>query len=284
MRGLTIIVLVLATSAPAFGDKRCESADARKWVFDGKTDYDLGRFHEAIERWEKAYAVCPSPGLLFNLAQAHRMVGDNEQAITLYRSWLREEPDADAQTRKEVEARISELAALIAAQRTTAEKPPTGVSGEATTDRPTTGTPPTGTETSEVPPHALAVTPAPRADGPVPVEIPDERQEARPWYRDWMGWSLVAGGVAVAGLGGGLFLYGGSLHDDAEGTFDRAEAEELNQSANSYRLVGGSMFVAGLAVASAGVVKLVLTDSPRTGGRATSVAFGAGWIAITGRF
>jgi tetratricopeptide (TPR) repeat protein len=268
MRILIALILVGATAMPSWA-KRCESADARKAVVEGKTQYDLGHYREAISLWEKVYLECPSPGLLFNLAQAHRMLGDKEEAITLYRSWLRESTDKDPEVRKEVEARVAELAALIAAQKKNAEQPPTGVDGSA-------------------PPPAAGAEAGGRVDViPEPDAGSGDRgaTDSPAWYQDWVGWSILTGGVVVVGVGAGLFVHGGTLHDRAESTVDQDEAIALSDSSTSYRFTGGTMIVVGGLLSIGGVVRLAITprsESPRH--RGTHVSVGPGWIGVAGSF
>lgn len=273
MRGFMVILALAAWSAPAFAGKKCESADARKAVVDGKTHYDFGRYQEAIELWERAYAECPSTGLLFNLAQAHRMLGNNEEAITLYRSWLREAPDIDPEVRREVEARVSELAALIAAQRKAAERPPTGVSGEGAGGR---------TETEPATTEPAVTEPPPAVEPSQPLPPPPSDPSPPAWYKDRWGLVLTAAGVATLGVGAGLFIHGGSLADDAANAMDEAEVQRMIDSAGTYRTVGSVFLVVGGAVAVTGIVKLVIPDRPKR--RAADVAVGPGWIVVSGEF
>ncbi len=71
-----------------------------------EVDYDT-----AINLYWKAYALVPHPMLLFDIAQAHRLTGRVEQALTLYRHYLDEDPDGpEARTAREF---IAELEARL---------------------------------------------------------------------------------------------------------------------------------------------------------------------------
>jgi tetratricopeptide (TPR) repeat protein len=84
-------------------------ARARAHYNKGTRQYDLGRFGEALAEFESAYLVVPDPVFLFNSAQCHRKLGNDEQALSFYRSYLRNAPDAP--NRSEVVKRIQDLEA-----------------------------------------------------------------------------------------------------------------------------------------------------------------------------
>lgn len=51
-----------------------------------------GKFADAIEAYNAAYALAPSPGLLFNLAQVYRLNGNCDDAAWMYRRFLATDP------------------------------------------------------------------------------------------------------------------------------------------------------------------------------------------------
>ncbi len=55
-------------------------------------------YTDAIEAYKAAYVLAPSPGLLFNLAQAYRLAGDCADAAWMYRRFLQTDPDAELKT------------------------------------------------------------------------------------------------------------------------------------------------------------------------------------------
>ena len=77
--------------------------------------YNLGRFSEALSEYEAAYLTVQDPPFLFNIAQCHRKMGKNKEALESYRSYLRVAPDAP--NRGEVQRRISELERQVHAAR-----------------------------------------------------------------------------------------------------------------------------------------------------------------------
>lgn len=86
-----------------------------------------------------------------------------------------------------------------------------------------------------------------------------ETVPGEPWYRDTVGWGLVAGGVAL--IGGGVFatLRGASLEDDARAEMDLGERDRLFDQADTNRTAGVALLGVGAAVAIAGAVRLVLS-------------------------
>lgn len=94
---------------------------ARQHFERGMQHYDLGEFKAAIEEFKTAYSLSAAPGLLFNLAQASRLDRQYEAALHLYRSYLREQPDAP--NRVDVEQRIRELVPVVRAAQVTRPPP-----------------------------------------------------------------------------------------------------------------------------------------------------------------
>ena len=81
----------------------------------GSIHYNLRHYGEAIEDYSQAYRLYPAPELLFNLGQCHRGLGDHVSAITLYRNYLRQKPDAS--NRRTVEQLIAESQEALAQSR-----------------------------------------------------------------------------------------------------------------------------------------------------------------------
>lgn len=73
--------------------------------------YEAGRFAEAIEAFEAAYAVNPLPRLLINLGNAHRKLGQDQDALTCYQRYLQLEPKAPPALRAKVEASMAQVRA-----------------------------------------------------------------------------------------------------------------------------------------------------------------------------
>jgi tetratricopeptide (TPR) repeat protein len=99
-------VRVSAQPAPAPVDKK---QVARQYTEAGLAAAKLGDYDTAIGFYQKAYQLVPHPTLIFNIAEANRLAGRFDGALTLYRRYLSEAPAgplaADARDRiAEIEA------------------------------------------------------------------------------------------------------------------------------------------------------------------------------------
>jgi tetratricopeptide (TPR) repeat protein len=93
--------------APEPGPSSDGVAEARRRSGQGTALYNLGRYKEALGEYEAAYLAAPAPELLFNIGQCHRKIGNRKEALSFFRTYLRNAPRA--RNRAEVEARIAEL-------------------------------------------------------------------------------------------------------------------------------------------------------------------------------
>jgi tetratricopeptide (TPR) repeat protein len=160
--------------------------------------YNLGHWDEAADGYERAYRLHPDPVLLFDRAQALKNAGKLPDALANYRAYLREQPDA--QNRRAVETRISQLEQQLAAQRQSTE------------------------------PRSLAA-PLPTANvttiqtSPGPTTL----------RRRWLPW---AGAVVTAALAAGALVANSAMHsryDDLVGTCGRTPSGCSETDINSVR-------------------------------------------------
>jgi tetratricopeptide (TPR) repeat protein len=122
---------------------------AKRHFQNGQQLFDVGRWDEAAEEFEKAYAAKNDPTFLYNMAQAYRRKGDAKRALDLYKNYLIKAPESPQ--RAEVEGRIKALqkqleeadnAAKASAQgaptnaTSTAIAPPPSVAGTTPTSPP----------------------------------------------------------------------------------------------------------------------------------------------------
>jgi hypothetical protein len=201
---LTTIALLVCV-APALAEESEARKQARAHFRAGTAFFEVGAYDQAIEQYEMAYQLLPAPDLLFNLAQAYRLKGDDTAAMAQYRRYLASVstgPVAD-----EARAHLRELAA-----KHPPSPPPTVTSPPPTTTSPlptTTSLPPTTTSpppTTTSPPTATEHAPIAEAPPTTPSlrTSPGERPRTRRWV-----WGVVAGSAAVViavgvGLGVGL--------------------------------------------------------------------------------
>jgi tetratricopeptide (TPR) repeat protein len=267
--GASLVSVVLLTSVVPAGHAQ-SAADAEKAqkaasldkMKQGRKQFDLGKFDEAIRLFEEAYDVYPYPEALYNLGQAWRQKGDVKKAVFYYKSYLRNKPTAA--NRADVEARIKELEGAV-------ERPPIEVQDPEQPDAAPAASPPdAGVE-------AVDVAPPP----PLPPVVRGEASER--WHDDTWGWILGGAGIAVMGGGVGFFLAASSAEADAEGE-DELTREGLLADADDYRLAGGVALGVGGALLTAGVVKLWLTDGAGEDAGRLGFVGGANWIGVAGRF
>jgi hypothetical protein len=89
-------------------------AAARRELDLGNEAFEKGAYADALAAYRRAHALVPSPNLLFNLAQAHRNLGQNVEAAALYQRFLAEATQAPAHARQEAEGYLQALDAQLA--------------------------------------------------------------------------------------------------------------------------------------------------------------------------
>jgi tetratricopeptide (TPR) repeat protein len=90
MKVVVAIVVIVATSGGAHAGPTAEE------LYDqGKAAYDHGDYTIAILDWERSYSLSHEPALLFNLAQANRLLGDCAQALFRYKRFVDLDPKSE---------------------------------------------------------------------------------------------------------------------------------------------------------------------------------------------
>lgn len=272
----TIALIVLTTTvclvSPAHADEQCASKVGEQLRVDGMKSFNLGRYSEAVDRWEKAYELCPIADILFNLAQAHRKLNNLEKARDLFRSYLRESTNVSTQEREDIQKKIAELEDLMIVQKRSAESPPEGIKGSDPAALPPG-------QTSPIPSDPDAQQPG--LPNPATSTAPQPVHER--WYRNTWGWMLVGTGTAAVLAGGGFLLWSQAIADDAAGTADHQEAARLFDDADAKGTIGVVTMVGGGAVLVGGVI-LFAWHGRRTETRGTTVAVGSNWVGLTWSF
>jgi TolA-binding protein len=233
-----LLLLVGAGAARA-----AEPGDAKARYLSGQSHYNLNEFAEALQDFKEAYRLRPDPAFLFNIAQCERQLGNLEEAIKFYRSYLRNKPETD--NKREIEKKIEELKGLVEAKKKATTGAPQSVMPPATVDDATSGrgsssaragdadrapasppppaTPATSEPAAPAPPAAATPTgaaPPPAAEPAATTATPGADLTARPAdaaaggaapiYRKW--WFWAGAGALVVGLGvlAAVALSGGS--------------------------------------------------------------------------
>jgi tetratricopeptide (TPR) repeat protein len=85
---------------------------ARRAFSEGVGEYDLNHFAEALQSFERAYRNFESPSFLYNIARCHQALGQNGEAVTMYKRYLAS-GQVDPGERVKIEAVIHDLEAQI---------------------------------------------------------------------------------------------------------------------------------------------------------------------------
>jgi tetratricopeptide (TPR) repeat protein len=173
-------------AAPATSEDRTEEA---KGLFNaGRASFDAGRYADALEYFQRSYAISGKPALLYNIGLAFDRLREDEKALQAYDQYLTQAPDAP--NRSEVETRAAAIREALSRRQAAPA-----------------ATAPTPEQTAHAAPSATA--PAqPVATQPIP-EAEERDSGEGGLLTKWWFWTAV--GVAVAGgvtatvvaLGGG---------------------------------------------------------------------------------
>lgn len=87
---------------------------AQHLVHDGNEMFWAGRVSEALQTFEDARRLYPTPKLYFNIARCEAGLGRRARALTHYQQFLREERDSDPQVRSEAERQVTALMGTVA--------------------------------------------------------------------------------------------------------------------------------------------------------------------------
>jgi hypothetical protein len=148
--GILFLAAMAVFVPPARAESDPQQKQEAKEHFEKATRlYDLGRYGDAIQEYEKAYLLVDDPNLLYNMGQAYRLSDKPEEAIRCYKNYLRKRDDAP--NRADVEKRIAEL------ERTVEDRHRSGTAAPA---------PPRPSEAAPAPASGVAPAPSPVAEPP----------------------------------------------------------------------------------------------------------------------
>lgn len=94
-----------------------------------------------------------------------------------------------------------------------------------------------------------------------PESLVVERMVPVPWYENAVGWSLVGGGLAVAGAGLGAHLFALDAQERAQTAQWAPDAIAANDDIEQGRLAAGILYGAGAASLVSGVLVFLLDDA-----------------------
>ena len=247
---LLLGLFLLSAASPAVADD--SKTAARQAYRRALQHYNLAEWSPALASFTEAYRLYEEPSFLFNIAQCHRQLGHQQDAITFYRSFLRNTPDA--KNREEVQQLISRLETSVAAESAAKKAPP---------------------QEAREPVGPGAIVPAPIAPPVVevrPTEPPPPPDRPRLRYA---GYALLGLGVAGLAVGGGLMGAASSensaLNKPAAGTtWDQSRVNHMYDLNNA----GLAMIGVGVGLAVTGAV-LAIVGRARPRPQHAGLAFGA---------
>ena len=269
--GLVVVVLSVGLTAAT---ARAEDKNAAKDHWErGTKFYDIGKYDDAIKEFEAAYEAKSDPAFLYNLAQSHRLAGHTNEALRLYRTYLRYVPKAA--NRGDIEDRIKELEKASTEKPATEPSPPVtappattgGMGTQPATPPPTTGTapptttwpPPAGTTPDPYPPPGTPGAPPNQTTYPGQPPVPPPAEPVA----DDAGAGRRKLGIILAASGGGVVVVGmifGGVAKSQSSKLEKAAAahdaydpsvQSLGKTSEVLQWVGYGL---GLAAVATGVI------------------------------
>ncbi len=213
--------------------------------------YDLGKYQEAVDEYQKVYEIDGDPVMLYNIAQAYRLNDQPQESIHFYRRYLQRSPEA--RNKEDVERKITAMEKLIEERRKAAAlvAPPP----------PRTDVKPVAVPEPVVPPPVsppVVVAPPPPPPPPPPSTT-----------RRVLGWSMVgvgAASIAVAIVEGIRAKNRGDELTKDQGTVAMPnpwtpELESIQSEGKTANIVAIVCGIAGTAVGVGGAIVLITNGS-----------------------
>jgi hypothetical protein len=251
--------------------------------------YDVQRFAEAVQEYQKVYEIGGDVAMLFNVAQAYRLNGQLEDAVFYYRRYLERSPNAP--NRADVEKKIGDLDKTIAAARqsssaaggtppreSAAPPPLVPVSPQEAVPSPVVATPPPVAPSSPAAPPPTQTAPAtdataspipgPASTAPAPyfpppkvIILPEDHRSNAKRTGAIVLLSVGAVGLVTAAVTGKLAQNKGdnlTYESMIKGTFD----PELQKSGKTLDNIAVVSVIVGGGALVAGTVLLLLSRHP----------------------
>lgn len=204
--------------------------------------FEAGRYDQAVENFERAFALDANPNNLFNIGRVYEEVGDFGAAVDYYKRFIAQ-PKVSLDNRKIALERIEVLEQIIAK-----------------------------TQSAAVEPEPEPESPAPViAAQPVAIDDVDSSDEQRRRKQR-------AGGYVLLGLGGAGLIAGGIAGGLAAGTerelADSSEPEQrtkLVERGDAAALAADVLLIAGGTLALVGLI-VTLTALPKRNQQRTALA------------
>ena len=111
-KALFALCSIFLVALPAVAQDKQDLALAEKKYEEGEVLFKVQEYAKALEAYKASFLLSKAPLLLYNIAQCQRFLGTYEEAITSYKSFLREVPEAP--NRKTVEGFINGMEESLA--------------------------------------------------------------------------------------------------------------------------------------------------------------------------
>jgi tetratricopeptide (TPR) repeat protein len=250
--------------------------------------YDVGKYAEAIEYYQKAYEIGGDPPMLYNIAQSYRLNDQPADAVRFYRRYLQRAPSA--RNKDDVERKISELEKIVEERRRAqlaAPPPPATPAPAATpgvTAPPPVQPPPTPSLTPSPTPTTEGGDTTPSGDGTPPSSTQDVAGSGH--VQRIIGWSLVGLGAAAAA---GAVIEGIIAKNNSDKVTTASQSmgkiefdagwEKQGKNANT-AMIGLAIGAGAAAVAGVIVVLTAPSSSEAPVEAAPAVATVAPWLGV----
>jgi hypothetical protein len=234
----------------------------------GKRFFDEADYGSAIHNFVDAYKLdCTKTELLTIIARANELSGNKAEAVHALETYLTRAPNLAPEDKNQIQKRIDNLKAQLAAQTQTVVAPlpvPVPV------------------------PTTSAAPPVPTAPVPPPPAPEEKHHTAGPWVVTAIGGALVVGGGVTWIIGHGKYS---TAENACGGNPNDCHSPDPNvisdgDTGRTMMLVGGGMFIGGVVLAGAGLIWHFLEptssgEAPKTGIRPD---LAPGYAGISGRF
>jgi tetratricopeptide (TPR) repeat protein len=237
-------LMLLASPSPALAQMTQAQKDEVKLHYQRATRaYDLQKYQEAIDEYQKAYEISGDPPMLYNIAQAYRLADQPAEAVRYYRRFLQRMPNA--RNRDDVERKIADQEKLAEERRKSEPAAPS---------QPTQTKPPPIVEVKPPSPVAPSVT-SPPVVSPVPPAAEASHTGTV------VGWCLIGAGLIVDGVA----AYEGyrakqkadELTRDSMANPPKTFDPSLETDGKNANVAAIALAIGGTAVAIAGAIVLI---------------------------
>jgi tetratricopeptide (TPR) repeat protein len=263
---IRVVLLLCALASTARADDPAlaqpKEPNARLHFTRGNRLYRARKLEDAVAAYQAGAALEPAPVFDFNLGQCYRKLGRSADAIRHYERFLERGRPA---------SQLHDLVTSFLRQMSEAQD----------REQPLLQPPPPVASLPRSPVDRTGAVALPTTARSTSIEALGER-----WYVDRLGWGLVAGGVATAGVAVYLRMRASDLHATAGAVLDEDRRLELRDAAHVRSAGGAVLGVGGGVLLVAGTIRLAfhLKAAPRLRAASWHIDLSSRGAAVFGRF